>query len=58
MKTFAFRVTSYLTVGELWPDGDAPADPTIADARAVIEKYGVDILELDCCDMDVWEEYE
>lgn len=29
---------AYLTVEEIWPDGDAPANPTVEDVAAQIKK--------------------
>lgn len=30
----------YLTVDEVWPSGDAPENPTAADAVKEMDKYG------------------
>lgn len=39
-KAFLFEVgdEGYLTVEEIWPDGDAPEDPTVEDVIAVVKK--------------------
>lgn len=39
---FHFSITHYssLSVEEIWPDGDAPENPTVDDVLKVIEKYG------------------
>jgi hypothetical protein len=29
-----------LSISEIWPDGDAPENPTVADVVAVLEKHG------------------
>lgn len=41
-KTFSIRIPSDfdLTVDEIWPDGDAPENPTPEDVKKVIEKCG------------------
>lgn len=40
--TFFFEVgdEGYLTVGEIWPDGDAPENPTVEDVIAQVKKEG------------------
>ena len=44
MKTQAFRlslrVDVCLTAQQLWPDGDGPEHPTIADVRTLLEEEG------------------
>ncbi len=40
--TIGFTVESTLTVAELWPDGDAPANPTVSDVKEAIESYSAD----------------
>ena len=42
VKTFEFTVTGFtvLEVSEIWPDGDAPEDPTVEDVLAMISKFG------------------
>lgn len=42
MKTFrlSYTMTADLTVEQIWPDGDAPANPTAKDVERVIEKDG------------------
>jgi hypothetical protein len=32
--------TTFLTIEELWPDGDAPEDPTERDVRALVDREG------------------
>lgn len=41
-KHFLIRVEAdfYTDVDEVWPDGDAPAEPTADDVREVIRKSG------------------
>lgn len=41
-KAFFFEVgdENYLTVSEIWPDGDAPENPTTEDVIAVVKKTG------------------
>lgn len=41
-KRFTITITSTntLSVSALWPDGDAPADPTAEDVLALIEECG------------------
>ena len=41
-KTFTITMTHSATiaVGDLWPDGDAPAHPTRADVEALIKEHG------------------
>lgn len=40
MKTFTIRIEGQhlLTVDEIWPDGDAPENPTVSDVVARIKK--------------------
>lgn len=38
--SLTYEVDAVLTVEELWPDGDAPANPTEADVLALVEKCG------------------
>jgi len=42
MKKFrlTYTMTTDLTEAQIWPDGDAPPNPTAADVEAVIEKDG------------------
>jgi hypothetical protein len=42
MKVFHFNISheESLTVEEIWPDGDAPENPTLDDVLAVIAKCG------------------
>jgi hypothetical protein len=42
MKKFKihYKCVSELTVSDLWPDGDAPDNPTTADVRQLIREYG------------------
>lgn len=42
MKRFDFSISCdvSLTVDEIWPDGDAPEDPTVDDVLEVIDKCG------------------
>lgn len=42
MKRFriSLRIDSELSVDELWPDGNAPEDPTTDDVRALVEEDG------------------
>lgn len=35
-----YEVSAELTVEELWPDGDAPANPTAADVYGLIKSSG------------------
>lgn len=35
--TLEFVVSSELTLDELWPDGDAPDDPTEEDVKRLVE---------------------
>jgi len=35
-----FRSTFTLSDRDLWPDGDAPEDPTVEDVAARLEAYG------------------
>ena len=37
-KTFQIEITGFhnLTVSQIWPDGDAPANPTVEDVIAVM----------------------
>lgn len=37
----------YLAVEDIWPDGDAPENPTPADVKAVMEKCGRKVRVLD-----------
>ena len=38
---FTVRVPEVeLTVKQIWPDGDAPKDPTVDDVLAEMQKYG------------------
>ncbi len=41
-RTFEIEVSGNwnLTVGEIWPDGDAPERPTAQDVIAEVEKTG------------------
>ncbi len=41
-KTFQFEWggTASLTVEEIWPDGDAPENPTVDDVLAQVRKAG------------------
>jgi hypothetical protein len=47
MKRFIFsvQVDHVLSIDDIWPDGDAPEDPTPEDAREVFLNY--------CCDHDI-----
>jgi hypothetical protein len=38
--TITFSVDVTLTVDELWPDGDAPENPTVDAVRELIEDSG------------------
>ena len=42
MKGFNFSIAAdiWLRVEDIWPDGDAPENPTVADVLAVIAKCG------------------
>jgi hypothetical protein len=42
MKTFNFSITCEvaLDVDQIWPDGDAPQDPTVKDVLKVIDRCG------------------
>jgi hypothetical protein len=42
MKRFrlSYTMTADLTVEQLWPDGDAPAEPTARDVELLILKDG------------------
>ncbi len=42
MKKFSFYISAdvSLTEREIWPDGDATTEPTVADVVALIEKCG------------------
>lgn len=42
MSRFRITITSdnVLTLDELWPDGDAPENPTADDVRARIRQHG------------------
>lgn len=42
MKTFrlTYTMTCDLDLGEIWPDEDAPSNPTAADVEAVIKRSG------------------
>jgi hypothetical protein len=35
-----YQVTVVLDASQIWPDGDAPANPTAADVEALIKKCG------------------
>lgn len=37
---FHLEVEHELTLDQIWPDGDAPENPTIEDVKAVVEGYG------------------
>jgi hypothetical protein len=41
-KYFDFDLSGYarLSVDDIWPDGDAPEDPTVADVEELIKKCG------------------
>jgi hypothetical protein len=41
-KGFSVQIVGdhYLTVDEIWPDGDAPENPTAADVLAVMRSCG------------------
>jgi len=41
-KSFNFSIYTdvVLTVDEIWPDGNAPENPTVADVVAVIDNCG------------------
>ena len=42
MKGFNFSISAdiWLDVSAIWPDGDAPENPTVADVLAVIAESG------------------
>jgi hypothetical protein len=42
MKRFDFdiSITATLTVDDIWPDGDAPENPTVSDVRRVFIESG------------------
>ena len=37
---FEWSVDEWFTLAEIWPDGDAPENPTVEDVMAVIKKHG------------------
>lgn len=37
---FGLDLSSSLTVAEIWPDGDAPENPTAEDVIARVQMYG------------------
>lgn len=37
----SFEGDHYLTLDELWPDGDAPGNPTVEDVRALVNQYSL-----------------
>jgi hypothetical protein len=41
-KAFTLSITGSvtLTVEQIWPDGDAPENPTVEDVRARVESWG------------------
>jgi hypothetical protein len=41
MSKFRFSIEAHFTLGadEVWPEGDAPADPTTEQALAVVNRY-------------------
>ena len=38
--TLSFEIDETFTVDELWPDGDAPEDPTVDDVENLIAACG------------------
>jgi hypothetical protein len=38
--TFHFDADFWMKVDDLWPDGDAPANPSIEDVQALVAKCG------------------
>lgn len=52
-KAFTISITGSVTLTpeQIWPDGDAPENPTVEDARARVESWGavhvVDFLDDD-----------
>jgi hypothetical protein len=42
MKKFkiSYEMETVLDVDSLWPDGDAPEDPTVEDVKRLIIKHG------------------
>ena len=39
--TIRFDGDAYLTVDEIWPDGDAPENPTEHDVAEVLKRYSL-----------------
>lgn len=55
MKRFLVSITceSELDLDQLWPDGDAPENPTKRDVRQLIERSGGPVRILD--DWNLWD---
>lgn len=49
------EVDAVLRVEDIWPDGDAPADPTVDDIRAVLHAAGHPLEVADDWGMNVGE---
>lgn len=47
-KTFHITLTGdhELSISDIWPDGDAPENPTVADVVAVMRQYGYEAARL------------
>jgi len=50
------RCISTLEIDELWPDGDAPENPTTRDVEILIEQYGGILTVLR--DWGLWEDLD
>lgn len=37
---FTLRYETQLAIGQLWPDGDAPTDPTAEDVAVLVDRHG------------------
>lgn len=53
-----YSMTETLTVDEIWPDGDAPENPTADDVRARIDADGDILSVIDSWNLDPYTEYD
>lgn len=58
-KTFLIElnVQADLTIEDIWPDGDAPENPTKEDVQAVLDEVGTDALIKEWMLVGPWDKF-
>lgn len=55
------NVMADLTIEEIWPDGDAPENPTAEDVQAILDEAGTDAstdaIIKDWCLVGPWDKF-